>query len=153
MAFDGFRRSFDELLRNATRPEDRRIVASRMRETLVQAKMSLRDLNEGIEKSRKRLTEEERELKTVQRRKQLAEGIKDHETVEIAKKYEHMHSERVAILRQKVGAQEAELALAERDVNEMSAELKAVLAGVDARAASIDSAQADGSGDAPSDSD
>jgi len=147
MAFDGFRRSFDELLRNATRPEDRRIVASRMRETLVQAKMGLRDLGEGIEKTRKRLTEEERELETVQRRRQLAEGIKDHETVEIAKKYEHMHTERVTILRQKVSAQEAELALAERDVNEMSAELKAVLAGAESRAGSIDSAQADGASD------
>ena len=151
MAFDGFRRSFDELLRNATRPEDRRIVASRMRETLVQAKMSLRDLREGIEKTQQRLTEEERELVTVQRRKQLAEGIKDRETVEIATKYEHMHAERVAILRQKVSAQEAELALAERDVNEMSAELKAVLAGTDARAGSLDSAQADGVSDESSD--
>jgi hypothetical protein len=45
-----------------------------------------------------------------------------------------MHSERVEILRQKVSAQEAELVLAEREVGEMSSELKAVLAGTDPRA-------------------
>jgi hypothetical protein len=59
--------------------------------------------------------------------------------VDIAAKYEQMHSERVEILRQKVSAQEAELVLAEREVGEMSAELKAVLAGTDPRAPSIES--------------
>src|SRR5471030_3124194 len=77
MVFDGFRRSFDELLSRATRPEERRIVASRMRDTLVQAKMGLGDLRDGLEKTRQRLVVEEKELETVRRRKQLAEGIGD----------------------------------------------------------------------------
>ena len=87
-----------------------------MKETLVQARMGLDDLRDGLEKARQRLTAEERELETVRRRKQLAEGINDRETVDIATKYEQMHAERVDVLRQKVAAQEAELALAERDV-------------------------------------
>lgn len=135
MAFDGFRRSFDDLLNRATRPEDRRVVAARMKDTLVQARIGLDDLREGLEKARQRLTAEERELDTVRRRKQLAEGINDRETVDIAAKYEQMHVERVGVLRQKVGAQEAELSLAERDVAQMSTELKAVLAGTDPRVA------------------
>jgi len=135
VAFEGFRRSFDELLSRATRPEDRRLVASRMKETLVQARMGLDDLREGLGKSRERLAADERELETTRRRKQLAEGISDHQTVEIATKYEQMYGERAEVLRQKVQAQEAELALAERDVAAMSAELKAVLDGTDARAA------------------
>ena len=134
MVFDGFRRSFDDLLSRATRPEERRIVASRMKDTLVQARMGLDDLREGLEKARQRLTAEERELETIRRRKQLAEGINDRETVDIAVKYEQMHVERVDVLRQKVTAQEAELMLAERDVETMSAELKAVMAGTDPRA-------------------
>lgn len=134
MAFEGFRRSFDELLTRATRPEERRAVASRMRDTLVQAKAGLNDLRDGLEKARYRLKVEERELETVRRRKGLAEGIGDKQTVDIAAKYEQMHAERVEILRQKVAAEEAELVLAERDVNEMSSELKAVLAGTDPRA-------------------
>jgi len=135
MVFGGFRRSFDELLARATRPEERRAVASRMRETLVQAKAGLNDLRDGLDKARGRLDVEQRELETVRRRKGLAEGIGDRQTVDIAAKYEQMHAERVEILRQKLTVQEAELALAERDVSEMSAELKAVLAGTDPRAA------------------
>jgi hypothetical protein len=51
-----------------------------------------------------------------------------------------MHSQRVEVVRAKVTAQEAELALAERDVTDMSAQLKAVLSGADPRgaAAAID---------------
>jgi hypothetical protein len=135
MVFDGFRRSFDELLSRATRPEERRLVASRMKDTLVQAKMGLEDMREGLAKARERLVVEERELDTVRRRKTLAEGINDQQTVDIAAKYEQMHTERVEVLKQKVAAQEAELGLAERDVASMSAELKAVLAGTDPRGA------------------
>jgi hypothetical protein len=105
-----------------------------MKDTLVQARMGLDDLRGGLEKARQRLTAEERELETIRRRKQLAEGINDRETVDIAVKYEQMHVERVDVLRQKVTAQEAELMLAERDVETMSAELKAVMAGTDPRA-------------------
>jgi hypothetical protein len=142
MVFDGFRRSFEELLDRATRPEERRAVASRMKDTLVQARMGLDDLRTALDKSRQRLATEEAELETVRRRKQLAEGISDRETVEIATKYEELHSQRVEVARQKIAAQEAELSLAERDVGEMSAQLKSVLAGTDPRgaAAAIDPA-------------
>lgn len=144
MVFDGFRRSFDDLLARATKPEERHLVASRMKDTLVQARLGLDDLRAGLETARRRLAAEQTELETVRRRKHLAEGINDGETVDIAAKYEQMHAERVDVLRQKVGAQEAELALAERDVEQMTAELRAVVAGTDPRAASrIDAARAD----------
>lgn len=129
MAFEGFRRSFDELLSRATRPEERRAIASRMKETLVQARLGLDDLREGLAKARQRLANEERELATVRRRKQLAEGINDRETAELAAKYEQMHSQRAEVLRRNVEAQESEVALAEQEVAGMSAELKSVLAG------------------------
>lgn len=134
MVLDGFRRSFDELLSRATRPEERRLVASRMKDTLVQAKMGLDDLRGGLDTTRQRITAETRELETIRRRKQLAEGIHDDETVKIAATYEQMHVERVDVLQRKLAAQEAELALAEKDVEQMSSELKAVLAGTDSRA-------------------
>jgi hypothetical protein len=147
MVFDGFRRSFDDLLTRATRPEERRLVASRMKETLVQAKIGLDDLRTGLDKTRQRLVAEERELETTRRRKQLAEGINDHETVGIAAKYEQMHVERVEVLRQRVTAQEAELALAEREVASMSSELKAVIDGTDPRAhAAVSDAAAEDAG-------
>jgi hypothetical protein len=133
MVFDSFRRSFDDLLARATKPEERRTIAARMKDTLVQARVGLSEMRDGLEKSRLRLQAEERELETVRRRKQLAESINDSQTVEIAAKYEQMHGERAEVLRQKVSAQEAELALAEREVAQMSAELKAVVSGADIR--------------------
>lgn len=135
MVFDSFRQSFDDLLARATKPEERRLVASRMKDTLVQARMGLDEMRSSLDKARQRLVLEERELETVRRRKQLAEGINDRETVDIATKYEEMHAERVEVVRQKIGAQEAELGLAERDVAQMTAELKAVMNGTDPRAA------------------
>src|SRR3954469_488631 len=108
MVFDGFRRSFDDLLARATKPEDRRVIAARMKDTLVQARVGLSEMRDGLEKARRRLAAEERELETVRRRKQLAERISDGQTVEIAAKYEQMHGERAEILRQKLAAQEAE---------------------------------------------
>ncbi len=129
MAFDNFRSSFDDLLARATKPEERRAIAARMKDTLVQARMGLDDMRAALTKARQRLVREERELETVRRRKQLAEGIGDRETSELAAKYEEMHAERAGVLRQKVEAQEAELALAEREVGQMTAELKAVMSG------------------------
>lgn len=129
MVFEGFRRSFDELLSRSTRPEDRRIVASRMKETLVQARAGLNDLRDALAKARERLAAETHELETVRRRRQLAEGIGDKETVGIATKYEEMHAQRVDAIQKKVSAEEAELLLAEREVESMTVELKAVMAG------------------------
>ena len=129
MVFEGLRQSFEDLLNRAIRPEERSAVASRMKETLVQARMGVDDLRTGLDKTRQRLVAEERELETVRRRKALAEQINDRETIEIATKYEEMHAQRVDVVRRKVEAQEAELSLAERDVGEMTAQLKAVMSG------------------------
>jgi len=139
MAFDSFRRSFDDLLNRATRPEERRSVAARMRETLVQAKVGLGEMRDALNTARERLAAEERELETVRRRKQLAENIKDQETVDIATRFEQQHAERVEVLRQKVTVQAAELSLAERDVESMSTELRNALGSGEMRpTASID---------------
>lgn len=127
--FESFRKSLNDLLDRATPPEERRTAAARMRDTLVQAKMGLADLRDGLAKSRQRLETEQRELETTRRRRTLAEGIGDRETVEVASRYEALHAERVDVLTRKVDAQERELAIAEREVEEMSAELRAALSG------------------------
>jgi hypothetical protein len=146
MVFDGFRRSFDDLLARATKPEDRRVIAARMKDTLVQARVGLGEMRDGLEKAKQRLAAEERELETVRRRKQLAEGINDRETVELAAKYEQMHTDRAEVLRQKLAAQQAELGLAEREVAEMTDELKAVVSGADLRSVASTAADAGSAG-------
>jgi hypothetical protein len=128
--FDDVRRAFRELLRGTPPSGDaRRSIIAQMRETLVQARMGLDDLRKGVEETRARLARERSELETVRRRKQLAEGIKDAETVAIAERYEKQHAERAALLERKLETQEAELAMVEREVGEMNAEFKLAAAG------------------------
>ena len=112
-------------------PSERRPMIASMRDTLVQARVGLGDLRSSLDTTRARLAEERRELETVRRRKGLAAGIKDTETVSIAERYEAQHSQRVAVLEQKLVIQETELAMAEREVEEMTAELKLAAAGID----------------------
>ena len=130
--FESLRRSLNDLLSRSTPPEERREIVSRMRDTLVQAKMGLQDLRDGLARSRQRLEQERREVETVQRRKRLAEQIGDAETVRIAEQYEQLHAEKVSVLTRKLEAEESELALAERDVAQMMVELRAAASGIGA---------------------
>jgi chromosome segregation ATPase len=128
--FESLRKSLDDLLSRSTPPEERREIVSRMRDTLVQAKVGLQDLRDALAQAQRRLEAERRELDTVQRRKRLAEEINDAETVRLAGQYEQMHAERVAVLTRKIEAQESELALAERDVAQMMTELRGAASGI-----------------------
>jgi hypothetical protein len=127
--FDSFRQSLRDLMDRSTPPEARRAGLAQMKQTLVHARMGLDDLRAGIAKTRQRLAAEQAELDTVRRRKGLAAGINDTETVALAEKYETLHAERTDVLTRKLAAQEAELAMTERDVSEMTAALKSAMAG------------------------
>ena len=128
--FEKLRQSLEDLANARTaRPEERRLAAARMKESLVLARVALEDLRKAAEQTRGRLAAERRELETVLRRKSLAAGIADAETVTIAERFERQHAERVAVLERKLEAQENELALAEREVQEMTSELRAAISG------------------------
>jgi hypothetical protein len=127
--FEHFRQSLRELMDRSTPPEERRAGLAQMKQTLVQARMGLDDLRGGIAQTRQRLAAEQRELETVRRRKGQAAAINDTETVGLAEKYEALHAERTAVMERKLSAQEAELALVEREVAEMTAAMKGALSG------------------------
>ena len=127
--FESFRQSLRDLMDRSTTPEARRAGLAQMKHTLVQARMGLDDLRGGIEQTRQRLAAEERELDTVRRRKGLAAGINDQETVMLAEKYEVLHAERTDVLTRKLAVQESELALVEREVAEMTTALKSAMSG------------------------
>ena len=127
--FESFRQTLNDLMDRATPPEERRAGLARMKETLVIARMGLDDLRNGVVVTRQRLDGELRELETMRRRKTAAAAINDAETLALSEKYEAHHAERGEVLRRKLEAQEAELAIAERDVAEMTAELKLAVAG------------------------
>lgn len=127
--FESIRKSLNDLLDRATAPEDRRAVVSRMRDTLVQARVGLEEVRDGVAKTKQRIEVARRELEITRRRKGLAEGIGDAETVRIAAQYEATQAERLDVLERKLVAQEGELSLVEREVGEMTAELRAVVSG------------------------
>ena len=127
--FETLRQSLDDLLARATKPEDRRAVLSQMKDALVHARVGLDGVRDGVRETRRRLEAERRELETMTRRKGLAQNINDAETVALAERYERQHAERVQVLEAKLQAQEAELALVEREVEAMGAELKRAMAG------------------------
>ena len=128
--FDEVRHAFRELLHGNVPPEGRRELIAVMKDTLVQARIAMDDLRDGVEVTKKRVAVEMHELETIRRRKGLAQGVGDEETVRIAERFETQHMERLAVLEQKLSAQENELALVDRDVTEMKEQLKAAMAGV-----------------------
>ena len=128
--FEDIRRAFHDLLNGNVPPADRRGLLQEMRNTLVQAKMSVDDLRQGVVVTEKRLVRERAELETVVRRKGLAESRGDAETVAVAARFEAHHGERLAILEKKLDAERGELAMLEKEVEEMTAQLKAANSGV-----------------------
>jgi hypothetical protein len=128
--FEHLRRSWQSLLDGSLPPDERREVVSQMKETLVHARVGMSAMRDGLIEVRARLEKERTELATCTRRKQLALQIGDTETVTVAEKFERHHQERCSVLERKREAQEAELALAEREVSEMTVALKYAASGV-----------------------
>jgi hypothetical protein len=146
--FENLRRSLDEMLARATKPEDRRLIMVRMKGTLVQARLGVDDLKSALEETRRKLAVQQRELETVRRRKTLAQGINDTETVAVAERFEAQLDEKVRILAEKVAIQEREVAVGERELDEMKADLRqAMSAGpMGGMSASLDDPLEDASG-------
>lgn len=130
--FESLRATLADLLGGRISPADRRGVLAEMKRALVQAKLGVEDLREGVEVTRRRLAQEREALATATRRRTLAEGINDAETATLAAKYEAQHAERIAVLERKLEAQEAECGLAEREYDGMVAQMKQASAGVGA---------------------
>jgi len=124
--FKRLRDALEAALASATPPADLHDIAGRMREALIEAKAGLGTMRDALAASEREAEALGREVETAQRRRALAAGINDQETVEIADRYLAKHQEHAAVLAKKVAAQREEVALAERDVAEMTAQLEEV---------------------------
>lgn len=139
---------FDELrdslraLSSRLDPDERRRMSGGMREAMVHAKLAVNEMRAALAVTEQRLHAEQTELDTVRRRQGLAADIGDHETVAIAERFAAQHAERVAVLEQKRMVQQQELALAEREYDGMSAELRRVMSGLAPDSQSADAAAA-----------
>ena len=128
--FENLRRSLRDLLDAGPDQGGALPSLGQMRQTLVQARVGLADIRQGVEESRLALAAKQGELETVKRRKAQAESISDAETVRVAERYEAELTSRLDILARKLAVQEEELALGERDVAEMTAELRKAIGGI-----------------------
>ena len=124
--FERLRVALEAALASATPPPDLREIAGQMQEAVIEAKASVRAMREALEASGQELARERQEIETAARRRDLAVGIQDAETVEVAERFLAKHQERCTVLERKVAAQREELALAERDLAEMRTQLDEV---------------------------
>jgi hypothetical protein len=119
--FDGLKARLDRLLREHGQA-DPRAYAAGLREALVEARLGVTEMRRALAAAQKELASERKQLEDAERRGRLAAAVPDPETVAIAERFAVRHRERVLVLERKVVVQQDELALAEREVQEMTAQ-------------------------------
>jgi len=124
--FERLRDAINAALDAATPPADKRAIASKMREAVIEARAALEGMRDGVRKTERELAEERRHLSDAERRGKMAADIGDRETADIAAKFVTKHGDRVRVLEDKLKAQQAELSLSERELDDMKAQLKQV---------------------------
>lgn len=122
--FERLRAAVNAALDAAMPPADWRDLQGKMREAAVEGRAAALKLRDALVATERELTRERQLRDDARRRGTLAERIGDRETVEVAERFAAKHGERVTVLEQKVAAQQAELALVEREVAEMVTQLK-----------------------------
>lgn len=127
--FERLRQSLREAMSRASSPEEGRAVLAMMRDALVQARMGVSEVRDALKDTRTLLARERAELETVRRRRELAVGIHDGETVKVAERFERRHAERIEVLERKLAAQEGELALTQSELDEMNVQYRSMQAG------------------------
>jgi hypothetical protein len=120
---EGFKARLDRLFRERG-TGDPQAHAAALREALVEARAGLVTLREALAASERELAGERKQLADAERRGRLAAELPDPETVAVAERFVARHRERVTLLERKLVVQRDELVLMEREVEEMSAQLK-----------------------------
>ena len=95
-----------------------------MREALAAARASVTRMREQLRAAEAELEQERRQLADTERRGRLAAEIGDQETVAVAQRFSAKHAARVAVLERKVAVQRDEAVMVERELAEMTEQLK-----------------------------
>jgi hypothetical protein len=120
---------------------DARERAALLREALLEAKVGLSTMRDGLGATERELAGERDQLASAERRGRLAADLPDPETLAVAERFSARHRERIAVLKRKLAVQRDELILAEREVSEMLSEYRGARGG--RTADSIDAAWRD----------
>jgi hypothetical protein len=100
-----------------------------LREALLEAKVGVSTMRSALQATQDELLQERRRLEDVERRGKLATEVPDPETVTLAERYAERHRERIGVLERKLTVQRDELAMVEREVQEMLLEYRSARAG------------------------
>ncbi len=139
--FEGLKARLDRLFQERT-SSDPRAYAAGLREALLEARVGLTGMREGITATETELAAERKQLADAERRGRLAGAIPDAETAAIAERFAVRHRERIALLERKLVVQQDELLIAEREVKELAAQHRSAAAGTPS-SSSIDAAWRD----------
>ncbi len=122
--FESFRARLDHLFAEQGARPDARAYAAGLRDAVIEARAAVGVMRDALAASDRELAAEQRQLEDAERRGRLAAGIPDAETVAVAERFAARHRERVGVLGRKLGVQRDELAMAERELAEMTAQLR-----------------------------
>ena len=139
--FDGLKARLDRLLRDRG-GSDSRAYAAGLREALVEARLGITEMRRALVSAEAELQSERKQLADAERRGRLAAAVPDGETVAVAERFAMRHRERILVLERKVVVQRDELALTEREVQEMTAQWRSASQG-GPRSESLDAAWRD----------
>lgn len=122
--FENLKARLEKFLADHTPPADPRARVAALHAALVEAKVAVGSMRDGVTRTERELSGEERQLADAERRGRLAAEIPDQETVRVAETFAARHRERIEVLRRKLAAQRDELRLMERDVETLVAQLR-----------------------------
>jgi len=122
--FERLRAAINAALEAATPPPNLRDLAGQMRQAVVEMRAAVAKMRQDRAATERQLAAERQQQEDAERRGKLAADIGDRETVVVAQKFGAKHAERVAVLDSKLNAQRAELALAERELEDMTTQMK-----------------------------
>jgi hypothetical protein len=140
--FDGLKARLERLLRERGGADPRAYAAS-LRDALVEARFGVAEMRRVLVAAETELQSERKQLADAERRGKLAAAVPDPETVAVAERFASRHRERILVLERKVAVQRDELALAEREVQEMTVQWRTASSGSGVSSASIDAAWRD----------
>jgi hypothetical protein len=118
----------DQLLRDSAR-SDPRAYAAGLREAVLEARLGIGAMRDALAATERELASERKQLDDAERRGRLAAAVPDPETTAIAERFAVRHRERAGVLERKLAVQRDELALAERELADMTAEAQRATAG------------------------
>jgi hypothetical protein len=122
--FEGLKARLEKILADHTPPGDPRQRAALLHSAVVEAKVAVSAMRDALAATERTLAAERKQLQDAERRGRLAAQIPDPDTVQVAEQFATRHRERVAVLERKLAAQQEELSLTQRDVDQMTLELK-----------------------------